>query len=74
MAIGRREQQRIHAVDIANTMAASHDPKKKRDWDRFIKTGQLLDHQPVEIPVTPLIQRHIDRIRANAGRFVLELN
>lgn len=74
MAMARREQQRTHAVDIANAVAASFGEKKRRDWDRFIKTGTLKELERFDIPITPLVQKHIDRIRANGGRFVLEDN
>lgn len=74
MAAAHREQRRTHAVDIANTVASSFGQKKKRDWNRFIKTGTLKECETFDIPMTPLIQYHMDRIKANGGRFVLENN
>lgn len=76
MAIGSRKRSRIHAVDIASAVNAifSSTKHKRVNWDRFIETGELKEHVPLEIPITPLIQQNIDRIRANNGRFVAEPN
>jgi hypothetical protein len=72
MAMARREQQRTHAIDIAS--ATNCDPKKRIDWERFIKTGSMKETEPPLIPMTPLIQHHVDRIKANGGRLVWENN
>ena len=67
MAMARRRQSRVQAIDIATAQGV--DPKKF-DWERFINMGDTKPKyiEPHELP--PAVRYEIERIIRNGGHYV----
>ena len=67
MAMARRRQARIHAIDIATAQGV--DPKKF-DWQRFINTGDATSVVQQQMELPPAVRYEIERIKRNGGHYV----
>ena len=67
MAMARRRQSRVHAIDIATAQGV--DPKKF-DWERFINMGDAKPTKVESYQLPAAVRYEIERIKRNGGHYV----
>ncbi len=61
MADGVRRFSRRQAMQIASCVGSLFE-SRKTDWNEFIRTGQLKEPPPFELPDTPEMRRSMEMV------------